>query len=90
MSNRGRHKKSSQHLIVQILGKTIANRMMQCQKEQCNVPNLDVFLENPLEGKFGGGFTWSNTKEGHEYWDTLLVDRLSNHHLYKKWKNDRR
>ena len=90
MSNRGRHKKSYQHLIVQILGKTIADRMMQCQKEQGNKPNLDVFLRNPSEGSPRGGFVWRHTKEGHEYWDTLLVDRLSNHHLYKKWKNDRR
>ena len=89
MSNRGRHKKSSQHLIVQILGKTIANRMMQCQKEQGNIPNLNVFLVNPIEGKIGNGFTWRLTKEGHDYWDTLLADRLSNHYLYKKWKNDR-
>ena len=90
MSNRGRHKKSSQHLIVQILGQKIANRMMQCQKEQGNVPNLDIFLKYPTEGAYKGGFIWSNTKEGHEYWDTLLADRLSNHYLYKKWKNDRR
>jgi len=89
MSNRGRHKKSNQHLIVQILGQKIANRMMQCQKEQGNIPNLNVFLINPIEGHYGGGFTWCNTKEGHDYWDTLLVDRLSNHYLYKKWKNDR-
>lgn len=90
MSNRGRHKKSYQHLIVQILGQKIADRMMQCQKEQGNVPNLDVFLRYPTEGKLKGGFIWRKTKEGHEYWDTLLADRLSNHHLYKKWKNDRR
>ena len=90
MSNRGRHKKSSQHLIVQILGQKIAHRMMQCQIEQCNAPNLDVFLRNPSEGCRGGGFLWRDTKEGHKYWDTLLTDRLSNHHLYKKWKNDRR
>ena len=90
MSNRGRHKKSSQHLIVQILGQRIANRMMQCQKEQGNIPNLDIFLKQPTEGQYGGGFIWSNTQEGHEYWDILLVDRLSNHYLYKKWKDDRR
>ena len=89
MSNRGRHK-NHQHLIVQILGQKIADRMMQCQKEQDNVPNLDIFLKQPTEGQYGGGFIWSNTQEGHEYWDILLVDRLSNHYLYKKWKDDRR
>ena len=90
MSNRGRHKKSSQHLIVQILGKTIADKMMQYQIEQGNKPNLDVFLKSPTEGKAGDGFTWRLTKEGHEYWEVLLTDRLSNHYLYQKWKNDRR
>ena len=63
---------------------------MQCQKEQGNVPNLDVFLKNPTEGRCRGGFIWSNTKEGHAYWDVLLADRLFNHYLYQKWKNDRR
>lgn len=89
MSNRGRHKKSHKHLIVQILGKTIADRMMNYQIEQGNPPNLDIFLRNPVEGQFGGGFIWDNTQEGHAYWDTLLVGKLINHHLYKKWKNDR-
>lgn len=89
MSNRGRHKKSKKHLIVQILGQNIANRMMQCQKEQGCTPNLDVFLRCPTEGVYGGGFLWSNTKEGHEYWDTLLTDKLQNNYLYKKWRNER-
>lgn len=86
MSNRGRHRKSNQHLIVKILGQNIANRIMQCQKEQGNIPNLDVFLRHPTEGYRGGGFIWSNTKEGHSYWDLLLCDILTNHPLYKEWK----
>lgn len=90
MTNRGRHRKSNKHLIVQILGQTIANRIMECQKEQGNQPNLDVFLNEPAAGNYHGGFAWRNTKEGHDFWDTLLIDTLTNHHLYKKWKNDRR
>ena len=86
MSNRGRHKKSKQHLIVKILGQRIANRMMQCQKEQGNIPNLDVFLRQPSEGQCRGGFIWCNTKEGQRYWDMLLLDTLKNHPLYQKWK----
>lgn len=89
MSNRGRHKKSNQHLIVKILGQKIANRIMQCQKEQGNIPNLDIFLRHPSEGQRGGGFIWSNTKEGHSFWDTLLFDKLINHPLYKEWKNQK-
>ena len=89
MSNRGRHKKSKEHLIVQILGIKIANRMMECQEEQKNKPNLDVFLINPYAGYPSKGFTWRNTKEGHEYWETLLIDQLKNHYLFKKWQNER-
>lgn len=90
MSNRGRHKKSNKHLIVQILGSTIANRMMECQKEQGNIPNLDVFLNSPTADKYGKGFHWSSTKEGHKFWFNLIIDTLQVHYLYKKWKNDRR
>lgn len=89
MSNRGRHKKSNQHLIIQILGKTIANRMMECQREQGNIPNLDVFLKSPTADKYRKGFDWSSTKEGHGFWFNLIKDTLQVHHLYKKWKNDR-
>ena len=90
MSNRGRHRKPSQHLIVQILGQKIANRMMECQKEQGNIPNLNVFLINPDASECAGGFTWGRTKEGHKFWLTIMYDTLKEHHLYKKWKNDRR
>ena len=90
MSNRSRHKKSSQHLIVQILGQKIANRMMQCQREQSNAPNLDVFLKDPTADKRSDGFYWAETSEGSDFWDAVLNDRLTTHYLYKKWKNDRR
>lgn len=90
MSNRGRHKKSKQHLVIQILGIEIANRMMECQKEQRNIPNLDVFLSKPGADKSDRGFTWSNTKEGHWYWHDILMHTFTEHPLYKQYKNDRR
>lgn len=89
MSNRGRHKKLNQHLIVQILGKTIANRMMECQKEQGNIPNLNVFLNSPTRSKYSGGFNWQETKEGHSFWEHKMVNIFQQHSLYKKYKNDR-
>lgn len=88
--NRGRHKKSNQHLVIRILGKTTANRMMECQKEQGNIPNLDVFLRKPGVDRWEKGFTWSSTKEGHWYWHEILIDTFTEHSLYKKYKNDRR
>ena len=87
--NRGRHKKSNKHLIIQILGKTIANRMMECQKEQGNIPNLDIFLRAPNASRYERGFNWSGTKEGHHFWYTTIIDTLQEHYLYKKYKNDR-
>ena len=87
--NRGRHKKSNKHLIIQILGKTVANRMMEYQKEQGNIPNLYVFLNNPGACKCEKGFTWDKTKEGFDFWDNM-INTLQEHPLYKKYKNDRR
>ena len=90
MSNRGRHKKSNKHLIIQILGSTVANRMIECQKEQGNMPNLDAFLNSPTRSRWTGGFNWSETKEGFRFWDHKIVDIFQQHPLYKKYINDRR
>ena len=90
MANRGRHKqKPKQHLIVRILGEKIANRIMECQKEQGNMANLNVFLRSPSEDRYGGGFLWSNTKEGHKFWHFIFTDQLQEHYLYKQYKNER-
>lgn len=89
MANRGRHKKSNKHLIIQILGIKIANRMMECQKEQGNIPNLDVFLKNPNSDKSEKGFTWSSTKEGHWTWFNIIMGTFVEHPLYKQYKNGR-
>lgn len=87
--NRGRHKKQNKHLVIQILGLRIANRMMECQKEQGNIPNLDVFLKIPTASRHTNGFTWENTKEGHSFWDNLIMNTFEEHPLYKKYRNDR-
>lgn len=87
--NRGRHKKQNNHLVIQILGKTVANRIMECQKEQGNIPNLDVFLRNPSAGRINGGFVWDRTTYGWDYWCNR-IEELKNHSLYLKYQNDRR
>ena len=86
MSNRGRHRKSHQHLIIQILGIKIANRMMECQKQQGNIPNLDVFLKSPSASRYRNGFVWRDTTEGHNYWMDK-IEYFRNHSLYKQYKN---
>lgn len=87
--NRGRHKKQNKHLVIQILGIRIANRMMECQKEQRNTPNLDVFLRDPSAGSINGGFMWDDTTEGWDHWNSQ-AEKLKNHTLYRQYKNDRR
>lgn len=61
--------------------------MMECQKKQGNIPNLDVFLKSPSAGSRNGGFVWAKTTEGHIYWNDQ-IEELRNHPLYKRYKND--
>lgn len=70
MSNRGRHK-NNKHPLVKLLGKEITDKMMFYQKEQGNIPNLDVFLKEPNASEYDKGFTWKYTNEGFEYWDKI-------------------
>lgn len=84
--NRGRHRKK-QHLVVQVLGTTVSNKMMEYQLKQGNISNLDVFLHEPSAGSLEGGFVWAKTTEGWGYWCDQ-IDELRNHPLYKQYKND--
>lgn len=86
--NRGRHRKPKQHVIIQILGSTISNRIMECQKEQGNSPNLDVFLKRWDACRNTGGFSWGLTTEDYRYWNDVM-ERMTNHPLYIKTKYER-
>ena len=86
MANRGRHRRKP-HLVVQVLGTAISNRMMEYQVKQGSASNLDVFLREPSAGSFEGGFVWAKTTEGWGYWCNQ-IDKLRNHPLYKQYKND--
>ena len=86
MSNRGRHRRK-QHLVVQILGPAVSNKMMEYQLKQGNTSNLDVFLHDPSAGGYCGGFAWIATTEGLDYWNNQ-IKKLRNHPLYKQYKND--
>lgn len=89
--NRGRHrkKKSNKHLVIQILGETVANRMMEYQKDWGNSPNLDVFLDHADAWPAVGGFKWDRTREGFAFWSNIHTHLIS-HPLYKRYKNERR
>ena len=76
--NRGRHKKKKDNKIHPKI--TVYDSNLNC---------LDVFLKSPTASRHGNGFTWSDTKEGHLFWDNLIVDIFKEHPLYKQYKNGR-
>lgn len=84
MGNRGRHSMYRNHLIVRIVGLEIAKRMMCCQVEDKNPPNLDVFLRCPTAGPGIGGFRWRETTEGFSFWDNVTMN-IKAHPLYHEY-----
>lgn len=46
----------------------IQNRMLECQEEQGNPRNPEIFKENISFDKNHGAFDWEHTKEGFNYW----------------------
>jgi len=54
------------------LPKEIQERMLECQEEQGNKRDSSVFERSISSDKHRGGFIWSNTSEGHEYWNGIL------------------
>lgn len=77
MSNRGRHK-NNKHPLVKLLGKRITDKMMFYQKEQGNIPNLDIFLKESSASRYYGGFSWDYTEEGFNYW-SRISSQIANH-----------
>ena len=52
----------------------IIELMFQRQKEQGNPKNIEPFLDDIRVSRGSGGFTWSETIEGDEFWETILID----------------
>ena len=74
----------------QLIGfpKEIIARMLECQEEQGNKKDIEVFEKQRFEGKNKGGFTWDETKEGHSFWSGLLTNKNFNHFFEKYPKKD--
>jgi len=53
----------------------IQNRMLECQEEQGNPRNPEVFIKRITMDKFHSGFHWSNTIEGNDFWYSIIFDR---------------
>lgn len=46
----------------------IQHKILDCQEEQGNSRNPKFFRNDSKDG----GFTWINTKEGHDFWNKIL------------------
>ncbi len=47
--------------------------MFQRQQEQGNPKNIEPFLYNIRVSRGSGGFTWSDTIEGDDFWERVLI-----------------
>jgi hypothetical protein len=56
----------------------IQNRMLECQEEQGNPRNPEIFKKKIDSDKNQGAFDWEDTKEGFNYWrDGFLRKNLT-------------
>lgn len=70
--NRGRHRRKTESCTILSLPAKIKHKMIKYQLMCGNRSDLEVFEKNPTAGPNNGGFSWSNTKEGFEYWNNTL------------------
>lgn len=70
--NRGRHRRKTDFYNISSLPAEIKQKMLEYQIMCGNKPNLQVFEKNPRAGLCRGGFSWYTTKEGFEYWNSIL------------------
>lgn len=48
--------------------------MLKRQQEQGNPKDIKPFLDDIRVSRGSGGFTWSETIEGDEFWERVLID----------------
>lgn len=51
----------------------VVEKMIERQVEAGNAPNVKVFQNWIRGGKVNGGFDWKNTREGHDFWDDVII-----------------
>ncbi len=64
------------------LPREIQERMLECQEEQGNPRDADVFRNEIAAGKFEGGFAWYKTKEDWDFWGDVINEH--NYNLFFK------
>ena len=47
--------------------------LLRRQADAENPSNLRIFEDDSYASKWSGGFDWSETKEGKNYWETMLT-----------------
>ena len=52
--------------------KEIIARMLELQEEQCNPRDVTIFERHKTAGEPTKGFVWSKTKEGYDFWNTVI------------------
>ncbi len=60
----------------------VVEKMIEEQVKQGNFPNVEVFQKCATLDDEDGGFTWSQTEDGDEFWEEVIVE--SNFDLFFK------
>ncbi len=63
--------------------------MLFYQVMQGSPLNVEIFENNPSAGRSKNGFTWSETNEGHNFWQRVIDSRRFYEYFRKYPKNDR-
>lgn len=66
----------------------IQNRMLECQEEQGNPRNPDVFKKCLEIDRTEGGFNWFSTRENASFWLDILANQKIKVFYEKYPKND--
>ena len=78
--NRGRHKKQNYDAIIDrhkykrlsnLTFTEMSNLLKECRNQDV-VIDFDSLEKNPFVTKFEGGFDWSNSLLGNEYWYSVM------------------
>ena len=68
---------------IDLLPDFIGEELMNQQELQGNKRDISVFERCFAANQFGGGFDWSKTKQGDDFWDRVLFEKDIN--LFLAW-----
>ncbi len=62
----------------------IVTAMLHQQKKQIGKTDLTAFIRSKSCSAVGGGFDWDKTRQGHEYWTSVVYDEEFEKFKYSK------